>query len=112
MAKRPEKRPNNIRVCRKAVKPKMSQDDLAEAIGVSQPTVAKYERGDIDPPMSQARKMAKVLGCSIDDLDIRIDGAGLDMPGQIAAESRDLDEGSQIELLSIAKLFRGRPKKP
>lgn len=47
---------------------KMTQSDLALACDVSQVAISKIERGLAYPSLQLARKIAKVLGCSIDEL--------------------------------------------
>ncbi len=49
-------------------KVELSQAEFAEKIGVSRDTIGKYERGDIAPTIEKAKKMAEVLGVSIDFL--------------------------------------------
>ena len=45
-----------------------SQEDLAEASGVGQNSIARYEMGGTTPGLDQAFKIASALGCSIDDI--------------------------------------------
>lgn len=45
-----------------------SQGDLADKISVSRDAIGKYERGDIMPTADKAKKMADVLGVSLDFL--------------------------------------------
>lgn len=46
----------------------LSQEQLAKMLGVSRSTVAKYELGDIDPPMRVLGQMSAIFQCSLDDL--------------------------------------------
>lgn len=50
------------------VKRGWSQERLAEASGVGQNSIARYETGTTTPGLDQAFKIASALGCSIDDL--------------------------------------------
>lgn len=43
----------------------LSQDDVAEGLGVSQVQVAKYERGENQVPLDKARALVKVLKIDI-----------------------------------------------
>ncbi|MFT3943617.1 MAG: helix-turn-helix transcriptional regulator [Ancrocorticia sp.] len=43
----------------------LSQLDLAELMGVKQPTVAKFEREDNDPRLSTLRRYALAVGATI-----------------------------------------------
>ncbi len=56
----------NIKAMRKAAG--LTQMDLAEKIGVGQPTIAMWENGVAMPTSSRLPHIAEVLGCSIDDL--------------------------------------------
>lgn len=46
----------------------MTQAQLAEAIGVSQPRIAKIERGDANPRLITLSKIAHALGITLSEL--------------------------------------------
>ena len=46
----------------------LRQEDLALALGVERSTVAKWETGIASPRAELFPKLAKVLGCTIDEL--------------------------------------------
>lgn len=46
----------------------MKQEDLAAALGVTRTTVTKWELGLAAPRAGQLPQLAKVLGCTIDEL--------------------------------------------
>ncbi|GAH28109.1 unnamed protein product [marine sediment metagenome] len=46
----------------------MTQQDLADAIGVSRQTVSYLEKGDYNPSLKIAHDIAKYFGKSIDDI--------------------------------------------
>ena len=46
----------------------MTQEELAEKIGVSRQAVAKWEAGETSPDLEKARLLAEALGVSLDDL--------------------------------------------
>lgn len=45
-----------------------TQIDLADRLNVSQQTIAAWETGKSSPTADKLPKLAKVLGCRIDDL--------------------------------------------
>lgn len=47
---------------------KMSQVELAEKTGISRDAISKYERGDVMPSIEYAKRIADVLGVSLDYL--------------------------------------------
>lgn len=47
---------------------KWSQKELGEQVGASRDALGKYERGDIQPPLDVATKMALVFNVSLDYL--------------------------------------------
>lgn len=54
---------NKIRELRKAAK--ITQEELAKAIGITHATLSRYESGAIDPPTSQLQAIAAALGVSV-----------------------------------------------
>lgn len=46
----------------------MTQDDLAEALGVSRQTIISLEKGRYNPSLELAFKLADLFGCRIEDL--------------------------------------------
>lgn len=50
-----------------------SQQDLAERLGVSRQSVNAIETGKYDPSLPLAIRMARLFGCSVEDL-FRLDG--------------------------------------
>lgn len=49
-----------LRAARK--KAGLTQESLASALGVNRATISKYESGLIEPPVSQIKQIAKILG--------------------------------------------------
>ena len=46
----------------------MTQEDIADKVGVSRQAVAKWESGETIPDLEKARLLAGVLEVSLDDL--------------------------------------------
>ena len=46
----------------------LSQEELADKIGVSRQTLSKYETGESLPDIEKCKLLADVFGVSIDDL--------------------------------------------
>ena len=46
----------------------LSQDELAEAVGVSRQTISAIEKGDYNPTIHLCIRICKVLGKTLDDL--------------------------------------------
>jgi transcriptional regulator with XRE-family HTH domain len=47
---------------------KISQDELAKRLGVHAPIIGRYERGEVNPSIEVATKIADTLGVSLDYL--------------------------------------------
>lgn len=47
---------------------KMSQAELARRCGVTQAAISKYEDGKREPSLAMLKKIAAVLGVSVDEL--------------------------------------------
>lgn len=54
---------DKIRAARKSAK--LTQEELAERIGVKRSVISKYENGIIDPSISQVQSIADALGTNI-----------------------------------------------
>ena len=60
----------------------MSQEELAEKIGVSRQTLSKYETGESLPDIEKCKALADVFGITVDDLISyeKTEGMGLMVP--------------------------------
>ncbi|NWE71176.1 helix-turn-helix transcriptional regulator [Pseudomonas gingeri] len=58
-----------------------TQEALANALGVSQQAVGRWEKGDAEPSLSMLRDLAMVLGTSVDNL-IEFEARGSRIPSQ------------------------------
>lgn len=57
---------NKIRAYRETAG--LNQTELASLVGISSKTIARYEAGLREPRSSDLLKIAKTLGCTVDDL--------------------------------------------
>lgn len=62
-----------------------SQDDAAEAAGVSAITWLRWEKDGFSPSQKQQQRIAKALGCTVEELSARF--------AKEVAESDELDNG-------------------
>ena len=46
----------------------LSQEKLAESIGVSRQTISNWELGETSPDLKQAGELSKILNISLDEL--------------------------------------------
>jgi transcriptional regulator with XRE-family HTH domain len=46
----------------------MTQESLADSLGVTQSAVSSWERGKKQPSLSKLPDLARALGCTVDDL--------------------------------------------
>lgn len=63
-----EDRPMRIRVREIREARSLTQDELAEAIGISQSTLSKMERGILEVTVRQAWHLTQVMECDVRDL--------------------------------------------
>ena len=50
------------------VRAKMTQAELAFAVSVAQPSISDYETGNKNPSLKTLCKLARALGCTVDEL--------------------------------------------
>lgn len=98
--KKSDPRPNQIRAWREFRE--LSQEQLAEMIGRSQETVARYERGGIDIPTSVLNTLATALKCSAEDLLRRPPGTA----DAIIETFRELSPAAQKQALAVIKALK------
>lgn len=49
-------------------KEKLSQEELAEKVGVARQTISKWELGETSPDIKQAKVLSKIFHVSLDEL--------------------------------------------
>ncbi|MGN0526306.1 MAG: helix-turn-helix domain-containing protein [Acutalibacteraceae bacterium] len=92
----------------------MSQEELAEKIGVSRQTLSKYETGESLPDIEKSKALADVFGVTVDDL-IRYeksDSLGLGLPPKgkhIFGMVKVGDKGQIIIPVKARKIFDINP---
>ena len=92
----------------------MSQEELAERIGVSRQTLSKYETGESLPDIEKCKALADVFGITVDDLIIyeKSSGMGLGIPPKgkhIFGMDKVGDNGQVVIPAKARKIFRIKP---
>lgn len=72
---------NKIREIRKSLN--ISQEELANSIGVNRATISKYESGAITPTLEIIFAIAATFGVSVDDLFPELKGLRVDTPEEL-----------------------------
>ena len=92
----------------------LSQEELAEKIGVSRQTLSKYETGESLPDIEKCKMLADVFGVTMDDLICyeKSDGLGLGLPPKgkhIFGMVKVGDKGQIIIPVKARKIFDIHP---
>ena len=92
----------------------MSQEELAEKIGVSRQTLSKYETGESLPDIEKCKALADIFGTTVDDLICyeKSNGMGLGVPprGKHIFGIAKVGEKGQIVIPAKArKIFHIQP---
>lgn len=91
----------------------MSQEELAEKIGISRQTLSKYETGDALPDIEKCKALADIFGVSLDDLvnyNKESDGLGVPPKGKHFFGMVKVGDKGQIVIPAKArKLFHIEP---
>lgn len=77
---------------------KLSQEALAQHLGLSQAAVSAWERGVWMPSLKTARKVAAFFGVPLDDIEFS--GASESTPGARAGEPAERDTTARKEAAS------------
>ena len=81
-------------------KKKISQDELAKAIGAHAPVIGRYERNEVKPSIEVATKMAEALGVSLDYL---VGIADHELDNAIAQKILDIQQLGEEDKNAILK---------
>ncbi|MDI3358660.1 helix-turn-helix domain-containing protein [Pseudomonas sp. UYIF39] len=97
----------NIRIKRESKK--ISQKNVAEAIGVAENTVASWEKGKNVPPSDKAVAIAKFFQCTTDEilLDDNERGVEVEMLGLLRRFGNLNDTHKPIALNVISSILQG-----
>lgn len=92
----------------------MSQEELAEKIGVSRQTLSKYETGESLPDIEKCKTIADVFGVTVDGLICyeKSDGMGLGLPPKgkhIFGMVKVGDKGQIVIPAKARKIFNINP---
>ena len=89
----------------------MTQDELAERVGVSRQAVGKWEAGETEPALGIAQKVAEVFGVSLDEMTDHkpklVPGAGLPPKGKHLFGVVTVGEKGQIIIPAKARKIFG-----
>jgi transcriptional regulator with XRE-family HTH domain len=94
---------NRLRAMRKAAG--LTQTELADATGVSQPAISQLENGTLEMSFSWARTFARVLNCAFVDLLADEDAAGVirnDHERTLIERYRSADAAKREDLERVA----------
>ena len=92
-----------------ANRPRITQDTVAKAVGVSQSWVSLYKSGDVDADIDQLEAMARVFGHTLTELlDLRPDPKERDLLDAYRA----IPEPSRAVALEMMKAMAGRLPPP
>ena len=91
----------------------LTQEALAEQIGVARQTIAKWETGDSTPDLEMAGRLAGVLDVSLDDL---VNAPADELDGQPGMQGRHMfgpvtvgDKGQIVIPVRARRVFRIKP---
>lgn len=88
----------------------MSQEQLAEAVGVSRQTISKYETGEALPDIDKCKAMAELFDVSLDDLvnyDKQASGLGIPPKGKHMFGLAKVGDKGQIVIPAKARKIFG-----
>ena len=88
----------------------MSQEQLAEAVGVSRQTISKYETGEALPDIDKCKAMAELFDVSLDDLvnyDKQASGLGIPPKGKHMFGLVKVGDKGQIVITAKARKIFG-----
>lgn len=91
-------------------KKRMSQRELAEATGIAQTTISRWETEGRGMPIDKAVDIANALGCKVDDLVDRETNPGLVLnveEWELVRGFGLMDRQAQMALLGIVRAIVG-----
>jgi len=91
---------HNIQLRRK--KCKLTQEVLAEIVGIEQQSLSRMEKGKIAPRLERLQDFAEALGCTVADLFKDVSAEDDDTISALKAAINPLSESSQQAVIDIA----------
>ncbi len=93
----------------------LTQEQLAEAIGVGVQQLSRFERGAVTPSIQRLYQIADVLHCRVDQLLLSASRRQLDQEALLSQELDGLDVQDREALAAVTRLLavhlRGRAKR-
>ncbi len=93
----------------------LTQEQLAEAIGVGVQQLSRFERGAVTPSIQRLYQIADVLHCRVDRLLLSASRRQLDQEALLSQELDGLDVQDREALAAVTRLLashlRGRTKR-
>ena len=80
---------------------RMTQEELANKLGLSNDAVSRMENGRMAPKMSRFQDIADVLGCSVADLFRKADAKASDRAATMVGILEPLSDEAQEALVDI-----------
>ena len=83
----------------------LSQEDIAERLGIKKSRYGTWERGERMMSLEQAYKVTEILGCTLDELVGREPTRSFSDPGQSALNAcyENMNEDGKGTLVSVAR---------
>ena len=81
----------------------LTQDEVAEALGVGPEAVSRIERGVVDPGISRIVELAELFRCGVDELLISASGRHQEQAAEIAEELAKLPAKEREAVAAIVR---------
>ncbi|OQS45771.1 hypothetical protein B0T49_20295 [Chromobacterium violaceum] len=82
---------------------KLTQDQVAERLGVERETISRFERGAVIPPIPRLYELAEIYGCKAGDLLMEGSIRTADQSDEIARMLEGLGEHERKLALTIVR---------
>jgi transcriptional regulator with XRE-family HTH domain len=90
-------------IAAKRVENKLSQENVAERLGISREAVSRMETGVAIPSVLRLAELAEIFGCAIEDLLTAASNRKLDQARHITELLDDLSQEKRDVLLNVIK---------
>ena len=99
-------------IARRRVEARLTQDEVAEKMGIGSEAISRIERGAVTPSVARLFDFAECFGCRIDEFLLAASDREVDQAQAFGAMLKGLSPRDRETVIEVAEKLSGRFRKP